>query len=420
MTADSLAGLVWLVPLVPGLASAVLAFAGHRLPRQGDWLAVASVGLSWLLALVILFAAYAGGAAERTFIWAVFGGDPLGKEAPPLTVGYRLDGLAALMLVVVTTVSLAVHVFSTGYMAGDARYKRYFTVLSFFTFAMLGLVVADNLLALFIFWELVGFASYALIGHYFQRADARSASMKAFITTRAGDVAMLLGVLLVFRETGTFDFEAVREAVAGGLIPSTRVTLAALLLFGGAVGKSAQFPLHVWLPAAMAGPTPASALIHAATMVAAGVYLVARSYGLFFGSPEALQVMAWIGGFTALLAASMATVQDDMKRVMAYSTISQLGYMMMARGGGAYTAALFHLTTHAFFKALLFLAAGSVISATHHVQQMNRLGGLLRRMPLTAAAWMVGGAALIGIPPFSGFFSKDEILMAVRNSDVPA
>ena len=411
----------WLIPLLPGAAALVLAFFGRRLPRNGDWLAIAGVTAAWLWSLGVFAAVWSGSQAHGAWEWAVFPGGPAssadhGAGATVVRVGFRVDALAALMLVVVTTVSLAVHLFSLGYMAGDARYKRYYTLLAFFTFAMLGLVLADNLLLLFMFWELVGLASYALIGHYYERAEARYASMKAFLTTRVGDVAMLVGILLLFARAGSFEFQRLFEAIEAGELPGWAVTAAAVLLFGGAVGKSAQFPLHVWLPDAMAGPTPVSALIHAATMVAAGVYLVARAYGIFEPSPQAMAVVAWIGGFTALFAATIALVREDIKQVLAYSTVSQLGYMMLGLGVGGYTAGVFHLTTHAFFKALLFLASGSVIHALHHEQNMHRMGGLAGRLPVTALCWVVGAAALAGVPPLSGFWSKDEILLAAYES----
>ncbi|NLG68294.1 MAG: NADH-quinone oxidoreductase subunit L, partial [Firmicutes bacterium] len=280
----------WLVPLLPALSALVLAFWGKRLARQGDWLGTGAIAASWLLSLGILADVMArGSTAALSVEWARFAAAP-GQAIQSLRLGLQVDALAAVMLVVVTSVSLAVHVFSMGYMEGDARYKRYFTMLSFFTFAMLGLVLADNLLLLFIFWELVGLASYALIGHYYERPEARHASMKAFLTTRVGDVAMFAGILLLFRELGTFGFSEIVEAIEHGAVAPGVLTLAAVLIFGGAVGKSAQLPLHVWLPDAMAGPTPGSALIHAATMVAAGVYLVARAYGIFAPSAEAMQV----------------------------------------------------------------------------------------------------------------------------------
>ena len=412
--------LAWLVPLLPGLSALVLAFWGKRLARDGDWLGIGAVALAWLLSLGVLAdVAWRGAEGSVGLEWARFAAAP-GQAARSLALGFQVDALAAVMLVVVTSVSLAVHVFSVGYMEGDARYKRYYAMLSFFTFAMLGLVLADNLLLLFIFWELVGLASYALIGHYYERPDARYASMKAFLTTRVGDVAMFVGILLLYRHVGSFAFRDIFAAIEQGIIPAPSLTLAAVLLFGGAVGKSAQIPLHVWLPDAMAGPTPVSALIHAATMVAAGVYLVARAYGIFAPAPQAMQVVAWIGGLTAIFAATLALVREDIKQVLAYSTVSQLGYMMMGLGLGAYTAGFFHLTTHAFFKALLFLASGSVIHALHHVQDMHRMGGLLRKMPVTGATWLVGAAALAGIPPFAGFWSKDEILLAAYRSATPA
>src|SRR5690606_2910268 len=321
-------------------------------------------------------------------------------------------------LVVVTLVSLMVHIFSVGYMEGDARYKRYYGVLSLFTASMLGLVIADNLLFLFVFWELMGLCSYLLIGHYYEERANVHAANKAFLTTRVGDVGMFIGILLLFAAAGTFRFDELTARIADGTLSLPVLTVAAILLFIGPIGKSAQFPLHVWLPDAMAGPTPASALIHAATMVAAGVYLVARGYGLFTPVPEALEVVAWIGAFTALFAATIALVMEDIKKVLAYSTTSQLGFMVAALGVGAYTAAVFHLMTHAFFKALLFLASGSVIHAVH-TQNMHQMGGLFKKLPVTSWVWLIGAGALIAIPPLSGFWSKEELLLDAWHHNPP-
>jgi NADH-quinone oxidoreductase subunit L len=334
-----------------------------------------------------------------------------------ISVGAKLDGLSALMMLIVSTVSLAVQVYSVGYMAGDSGFARYFAVMALFTAAMLGLVIADNLLLLYMSWELVGLCSYLLIGFWYRKPEAANAAKKAFVVTRFGDVGFLLGLILLSYAAGTFQIDQIEAQVAGatlhplfGSLP-TFATVVALLFFCGAVGKSAQFPLHIWLPDAMEGPTPVSALIHAATMVAAGVFLVARMFFLFEFAPTAMQVVTLIGGFTAFMAATVALVQFDIKRVLAYSTISQLGYMMMALGLGDRVAAMFHLGTHAYFKSLLFLTAGSVIHATH-TQDMREMGGLLSKMRLTAYTALVGALALAGIFPLSGFWSKDEILLA--------
>ncbi|MCS6831255.1 MAG: NADH-quinone oxidoreductase subunit L, partial [Armatimonadota bacterium] len=332
-------------------------------------------------------------------------------------VGARLDGLSALMMVIVSTVSLAVQVYSVGYMAGDSGFARYFAVMALFTAAMLGLVLADNLLLLYMSWELVGLCSYLLIGFWYRKPEAANAAKKAFVVTRFGDVGFLVGLILLSYAAGTFQINQIETQVANGALNPlfgslpTFATVVALLLFCGAVGKSAQFPLHIWLPDAMEGPTPVSALIHAATMVAAGVFLVARMFFLFEIAPVAMQVVTLIGGFTAFMAATIALTQFDIKRVLAYSTISQLGYMMMALGLGDRVAAMFHLGTHAYFKSLLFLTAGSVIHATH-TQDMREMGGLLGKMRLTAGTALIGALALAGIFPLSGFWSKDEILLA--------
>jgi NADH-quinone oxidoreductase subunit L len=318
------------------------------------------------------------------------------------------------MLLVVTGVAGAIHVYSLGYLRADPGQSRYFAGLSLFTFSMLGIVLANNFLMLFICWELVGVSSYLLIGFWFVKPSAADAAKKAFLTNRLGDFGFLLGILLVWATLGSIHFATLERLLArtpGGL--GSLATVAGLLIFCGAAGKSAQFPLHVWLPDAMEGPTPVSALIHAATMVAAGVYMLCRVFFLLdLPGSHALTVIAWIGGLTALLAALMATQQDDIKRILAYSTLSQLGYMVMAVGVAAPTVAMYHLTTHACFKALLFLGAGSIICALHHEQDIWRMGGLLWRMPLTGVTFLLGTLALCGVPPLSGFFSKDEILAA--------
>jgi NADH-quinone oxidoreductase subunit L len=311
------------------------------------------------------------------------------------------------MLIVVTLISALIHLYSIGYMHGDERYSRYFAYLSLFSFSMLGLVLSDNFFGIYIFWELVGLCSYLLIGFWFEKHSASNAAKKAFITNRVGDICMFTGILIVFTTLGVFKFEDVFQGVADGKLSGGLLTATGLLIFGGAIGKSAQFPLHVWLPDAMEGPTPVSALIHAATMVAAGVYLVGRVFVFF--TADALLFIAYIGTITAFMAATIAIVQTDIKRVLAYSTVSQLGFMMVGLGTGGYTAGLFHLTTHAFFKALLFLGSGSVIHAVH-TQDMHEMGGLRKKMPITFWTFLVATLAISGVPPLSGFWSKDAIL----------
>lgn len=342
-------------------------------------------------------------------------------------LGILLDPLSVMMLVVITTVSLMVHIYSLGYMKGERGFQRYYAFLSLFTFSMLGLVVATNIFQMYIFWELVGVSSYLLIGFYYERPSAVAAAKKAFIVTRFADLGFLVGILILSFTTGTFDFSTltslhgpvITQAPGAAFLGLSVTTWAMLLIFMGGAGKSAMFPLHIWLPDAMEGPTPVSALIHAATMVVAGVYLVARLFPIYsFSSPDALEVVMYIGSFTSLFAAVIACTQLDIKRVLAYSTLSQIGYMMVALGasgygesGLGYMASLFHLFTHAFFKALLFLGAGSVIHAVH-TNLMTNMGGLRKHMPVTHITFLIACLTIAGIPPFSGFFSKDEILVA--------
>jgi NADH-quinone oxidoreductase subunit L len=333
--------------------------------------------------------------------------------------GIIVDELSVMMLGLVTFVALAVQVYSLGYMKGERAFGWYFAVHSLFAAAMLTLVLADNFLLLYIAWELVGLCSYLLIGFWYERRSAAEAAKKAFVTTRIGDVGLLIGILLLFNETGTFDITTIFHIAEQGAIGSGTLTAAVLLIFLGAMGKSAQFPLHVWLPDAMEGPTPVSALIHAATMVVAGVFLVARVFPLFVMSDSAMLVVAVIGLVTALITATMALVMTDLKRVLAYSTISHLGFMMLALGAGGYTAALFHLMAHAFSKALLFLGAGSIAHGTDNKTDIRDMGGLWRRMPVTSITFGIGALALGGIPPLSGFFSKDEVLAAVLDGTNP-
>jgi NADH-quinone oxidoreductase subunit L len=334
-------------------------------------------------------------------------------------VGFVLDNLSKTMLVLVSGVGSLIHIYSLGYMREDEGKSRYFAALSLFMFAMLGVVLSNNFVMLFIFWELVGFTSYVLIGHWFERDAAADAAKKAFITTRIGDFGFMVGILMVWASTGSVVFAEIAPRLSPLTTHSAFLTIAALLIFCGAVGKSAQFPLHVWLPDAMEGPTPVSALIHAATMVAAGVYMLVRVAFIIQTSQTALLVVAWVGTITAVLAALIATQQSDIKRILAYSTLSQLGYMVMAVGLASNEAAMFHLFTHAFFKALLFLAAGSVIVMLHHEQDIWKMGGLSRNLPITFLTFAAGALALIGCPPFSGFFSKDAILALAYERNTP-
>ncbi len=332
-------------------------------------------------------------------------------------IGLTLDGLSKTMLVLVTGVGGLIHIYSLGYMQDDAGKSRYFASLSLFMFSMLGIILANNFVMMFIFWELVGVSSYLLIGHWFERDAAAEAAKKAFLTNRIGDFGFMLGILMVWSATGSVIFRDIAGKMTSLTSHPGYLTIAALLVFCGAVGKSAQFPLHVWLPDAMEGPTPISALIHAATMVAAGVYMLVRVGFLIQASAQALHVIAWIGTITAVMAGLIATQQNDIKRILAYSTLSQLGYMIMAVGLASGEAAMFHLFTHAFFKALLFLGAGAIIIMLHHEQNIWKMGGLGKRLPITCATFLIGTLALIGCPPFSGFFSKDTILGLAYEKD---
>jgi NADH-quinone oxidoreductase subunit L len=328
-----------------------------------------------------------------------------------IDLGIKLDNLTVIMLIVVTLISFLVHLFSIEYMKGDKRYSRYFAYLGIFTFSMLGIVLTHNILMMYIFWELVGLSSYLLIGFWFEKKSAADAGKKAFLVNRIGDIGMFIGIMVLFTHYGTFTFDKIFAQISAGNLPFHSyawLTATGILIFMGAVGKSAQFPLHVWLPDAMEGPTPVSALIHAATMVAAGVYLVARIFVML--TADAMLTIAVIGAFTSFLAATIALTQNDIKKVLAYSTVSQLGYMIMALGVGAYSFAFFHLVTHAFFKACLFLGSGSVIHAMHHEQDIRQMGGLRKKLPLTYATFLISTLAISGIPFTSGFFSKDGIL----------
>ena len=422
---------LWLIPVLPLVASGVIAVNKQRQRKLAATLAIGSMVLAFLLSLCAFSAVLTHGGhgtfrEVAGFDWIKFGGQWL-------HLSWVLDPLTAIMLVMVSFVSLLIFIFSIGYMAHDENFTRFFCFLSLFAAAMLGVVIANNLLLFFVCWEIVGLTSYLLIGFWYHKPSAAAAAKKAFITTRIGDLGLLLGMVWLYAETGTLNFYA---NGSGCLEPSalntmgTQVTTAGmavstaigLLIFLGAVGKSGQLPLHVWLPDAMEGPTPVSALIHAATMVAAGVFLVARVYPLMSVHPEgaaaetaALQVVTWIGALTAIFAASIAVAQSDIKRILAYSTISQLGYMMLGLGVGGVAVGMFHLITHAFFKALLFLGSGSVIHGCHDEQDVRKMGGLKKFMPVTFATYAIGMLALAGFPlVFSGFWSKDEILHAAH------
>jgi NADH-quinone oxidoreductase subunit L len=410
----------WLIPLIPALSFWVILFVGKRLPGKGAEVGIAAVGASCLLSLACA-AKWIGMGEPRQAVTKQVHWFRIGQV--DIRAGIHVDGLTVMMLVVVTFISLMVHVYSLGYMHGDRRYTYFYAALSLFTASMLLLVVADNLLQLLIGWELVGVCSFMLIGHWWEEQVNSDAAIKAFLTTRVGDVGLMLGIIVLFFAAGqSFDIERINGLALTGGIGHSTVLLAGVLLFLGVMGKSAQFPLHVWLPDAMAGPTPVSALIHAATMVVAGVYLVARVYGVFLAGfsigGSHFNYVAIIGGTTVLIAAALAFVQDDIKRVLAYSTISQLGYMVMALGVGAWTAGVFHLFTHAFFKALLFLGSGSLIHAVHS-NNMSEMGGLRKYMPTTYRTFLIGSLALAGIFPLAGFFSKDEILLGAAKNGYP-
>ncbi len=424
MTQEFLLQLSTVVLLLPLFSFLLLIFFGKRLPRQGDTIATSILGLALLSSLAILILKlnlYHETLINFTFTWVDFGNVAVLGHLK-LDLGIMIDNVTAIMLVVVTLVSFLVHLFSTVYMAGDIRYSRYFAFLGFFSFSMLGIVITNNFFMMYVFWELVGISSYLLIGHWYEKKSAADASKKAFIVNRIGDVGMFIGINILWANFHTLTFDGVFSAIAAGQIPfesNSWLTAAGILIFCGAIGKSAQFPLHVWLPDAMEGPTPVSALIHAATMVAAGVYLVARAFPLF--TADALVFIAYTGAITAFISATIAIAQNDIKKVLAYSTVSQLGYMVMGLGVGAYTAGFFHLVTHAAFKAGLFLGSGSVIHAMHHAlhhqhdhdtdpQDLRNMGGLKNKMPLTFWTFVVFTLAISGVPLTSGFLSKDEIL----------
>jgi NAD(P)H-quinone oxidoreductase subunit 5 len=415
----------WLIPVFP-LAGAMLVGLGlislnkftNGLRELNAVLIISLIGAGMVMSFALLASQFQGHPVYiRSFEWASAGNFHL-------NMGYTIDHLTSLMLVIVTTVALLVMIYTHGYMSHDPSYVRFYAYLSLFSSSMLGLVISPNLVQVYIFWELVGMCSYLLIGFWYDRQAAADACQKAFVTNRVGDFGLLLGMLGLYWATGSFDFQIMgdrlQELVASGAIGGGLAALLAILVFMGPVAKSAQFPLHVWLPDAMEGPTPISALIHAATMVAAGVFLIARMYPVFEDIPIAMNTIAWTGATTAFLGATIAITQNDIKKGLAYSTMSQLGYMVMAMGVGAYSAGLFHLMTHAYFKAMMFLGSGSVIHGMEEVvghnpalaQDMRLMGGLRKFMPITASTFFLGTLAISGIPPFAGFWSKDEILGA--------
>ncbi len=407
--------LAYLIPALSAAAFVIVAFGGRWLPARGAYVSIAAMAGGFALFCFVLADLMGSGAA-----YGAYSVEWLRVGDTAIAWGVFVDRLAVVMLGLVTFVALLVQVYSLEYMRGDARFGWYFAVHSLFGAAMLALVLADNLLFLYIAWELVGLGSYLLIGHWWERRSATEAAKKAFITTRIGDVGLLIGIILLFRATGTFDIGDIIAAAQAGDIGQGTLTASALLMFMGAMGKSAQFPFHVWLPDAMEGPTPVSALIHAATMVAAGVYLVARMLPLFELAPVVMLVVAVIGLFTFIYAGALALVMTDIKRALAYSTISHLGLMMLSLGAFGLAAAIFHLVAHGVSKALLFLGAGSVMHGLDEETDMRRMGGLRRAMPLTALTFVVGALSLAGIAPLSGFFSKDEVLIAVMEHRSPA
>jgi NADH-quinone oxidoreductase subunit L len=408
----------WMIPALPAFGAALLLLFGKRIgePKAG-WIATGLMALAFVASVVVFFALHSLPEEDRTdvisngFTWIRTGN---------FSVAFRflVDPLSTTMILFVTGVGTLIHLYSIGYMHGDPRYSRFFAYMNLFAASMLVLVLGSNFLVTFLGWEGVGLCSYLLISFWFERNSAAVAGKKAFITNRVGDFGFMIAMFLIFQKLGTLEYAGPQGALA--LAPgltNTAATAIALLLFLGAIGKSAQFPLHIWLPDAMEGPTPVSALIHAATMVTAGVFLLCRSNAFLTASDNAADIVAWLGAFTALFAATIAIVQWDIKRVLAYSTISQLGYMFLAVGVGAYSAAMFHMITHAFFKALLFLGAGAVIHGLHDEQDMRRMGRLRKWMPITAGTFIVGWLAIAGVFPLSGFWSKDEILLSAWVSD---
>ena len=397
----------YIIPFLPLASFFINIFVGKRLPRKGDWVSLATIAAALVMSIGILVEVFQAFDPNFRYHFTIPWLSITNRFA--LNVGILVDNVTAIMLVVVTGVSTLVHLYSMGYMHGDPRYNRFFAYLSIFSFSMLGLVLSESFFFIFVFWELVGLSSYLLIGFWFEKKSAADAGKKAFVVNRVGDYGFLIGILIIFASCGVVGFDQVNQAVAAGKLSGFWLTVAGIGIFCGAIGKSAQFPLHVWLPDAMEGPTPVSALIHAATMVAAGVYLVGRVYPIF--TPDAFLVIACFGLITLFLSATIALTQNDIKKVLAYSTCSQLGFMVMGLGVGGYTAGLAHLTTHAAFKACLFLGSGSVIHAVH-TQDIQEMGGLRKKMPVTFATFMIATLAIAGVWGFSGFYSKDMILAA--------
>jgi NADH-quinone oxidoreductase subunit L len=411
--------LPWLILWIPFFAAAFIFFFTVKSPKLSGWIATGGIFTSFVLS-VVLFLQRSGiqEPLESSVIWMAMG--------VPIEFGVLVNGLSFLMIFIATGIGTLIFLYSTSYMEHEAGYSRYFASLSLFAFSMLGIVLSNNLIQVFIFWELVGLSSYLLIGFYFEKPEAAIAGKKAFITTRVGDVGMMIGILMLFgymasQNAATFNFLQIEHSLPQTPIPAAALTAISLLIFMGVMGKSAQMPLHVWLPDAMEGPTPVSALIHAATMVAAGVFLLARFNFVFITSETALMVIAWTGGITALLSGTIAFAQQDIKKILAYSTLSQLGYMVMALGLKNVEAGMFHLTTHAFFKALLFLGSGSLIHAMHtqNIWEMPQEKSLLKSMPITSITFLIGTFALMGVPPLSGYFSKEEILAAALTGPKP-
>jgi NADH-quinone oxidoreductase subunit L len=406
MTESSLIKLAIVILFLPLLGFTITIFFGKKI-KYTYILEIITVGIAFFLSAFIMYtklSAYADTEIVSEFTWITLG-------STSIKLGMLLDNLSVIMIFTVTLISLLVHIYSVAYMKGDIRYSRYFAYLGLFTFSMTGIVFTHNFLMMYIFWELVGVSSYLLIGFWYEKKSASDAGKKAFLVNRIGDLGMFVGILILFFTYDSFSFDTIFSQLSAGVLPfgtETGLTIAGLLIFCGAVGKSAQFPLHVWLPDAMEGPTPVSALIHAATMVAAGVYLVVRVFGMLTG--DALFIIALIGALSAFIPATIALTQKDIKRVLAYSTVSQLGYMIMALGVGAFTFAFMHLITHAFFKACLFLGSGSVIQAMHHEQDITKMGGLRKKLPYTYYTFLIATLALSGIPLTSGFLSKDGIL----------
>ncbi len=416
MTGNMIMDYSLLILFLPLAAFTIQIFIGKRLPRQGDWVSISAILTTLVLSIAMFTSMLLGHdphfSQQASFTWLDMG-------AFKIELGFLVDNITIVMLLVVALISSMTHIFSIKYMEGDIRYSRYYAYLGLFTFSMNGIVLANNLISMYMFWELVGVSSYLLISHWFEKESAADAAKKAFLTNRDGDIGFFIGIMLIFSTLGTFKFTEIFDSNAAGKMGGGLLTAAGIGLFFGAMGKSSQFPLHIWLPDAMEGPTPVSALMHAATMVAAGVYLSVRLFPLF--TPEALVFIAYVGGFTAMFAASIAITQNDIKKVLAYSTVSQLGYMILSVGTGAYVAGFFHLVTHAMFKACLFYGSGSVIHAMHHAlhekhdhetdpQDMRNMGGFKEKMPITYWSMLISTLAISGVPLFSGFLSKDAIL----------